>query len=86
MPVVFLQLDSLLSSLGGQVGLWLGLSVVTLVEFLELFADVSSIAYKKVSQFTSKVADKEQTKWADKSQMSDVVQAISGLKPPPSYD
>lgn len=35
------QVYSLLSDVGGQMGLWLGLSICTLFEFLELLSEVS---------------------------------------------
>ncbi|XP_041354351.1 amiloride-sensitive sodium channel subunit gamma-like isoform X2 [Gigantopelta aegis] len=60
-------LSNLLADIGGQLGLYLGLSVVTLFEFIELFGDVVTIFMLKVrrgSEKTHKIAttiDKEST-------------------------
>ena len=41
------QLFDLLSDMGGQVGLWLGLSILTVFEILELITDLGVICAKK---------------------------------------
>lgn len=46
----FLQVGDLLSYLGGTVGLWLGFSVITLFEFVELFWDLWAVAICKCAE------------------------------------
>ena len=41
------QAEKLFSSIGGDMGLWAGLSVVALLELLELVFDLAAIGFKK---------------------------------------
>lgn len=42
-----LQITDLLADFGGQVGLWLGLSALTIFEIVELFGDIMLLAVRK---------------------------------------
>ncbi|KAK6169255.1 hypothetical protein SNE40_020338 [Patella caerulea] len=50
------MLEDLLSDIGGQLGLFLGLSVVTMMEFVELFVDLFIISIFKCCNPATKVA------------------------------
>ncbi len=45
---MFLQVVDVLSNLGGQVGLWLGLSVITMFEIVELIWDIIFLIFIKI--------------------------------------
>ena len=40
------QLVNLFSDFGGNIGLWIGFSVITFAEFFELFCEVTRVLYK----------------------------------------
>ena len=46
--VCFFQPSNYLSDVGGAMGLWLGMSLLTLFEFLEFVLDVAVLKYGKL--------------------------------------
>ena len=48
--ISFLQVINLLSDQGGQVGLWLGLSVLTLFEMVELLWDLLASVFRPANR------------------------------------
>ena len=51
-----LQIGDLLADMGGQVGLWMGLSVLTIFEILELVFGLACISGKKMRPKNAKTA------------------------------
>lgn len=45
----FLQLENLMSDIGGQLGLWIGVSAITMAEVLKLLLDIIKVLYRKAS-------------------------------------
>ena len=43
-----LQAESLISDIGGQFGLWMGISLVSIAEYLELFAKMVHTGFRKM--------------------------------------
>ncbi|XP_066292663.1 amiloride-sensitive sodium channel subunit alpha-like [Branchiostoma lanceolatum] len=50
--------ESLLGDLGGQLGLWVGMSLLSAMEILEIFADLFAILCKKISSKEMKSSKK----------------------------
>ena len=55
------QVSDLLSDLGGQAGLWLGVSVIAFFEFIELFFDVICVAVGRRKNKLNSVETVEKT-------------------------
>ena len=53
--VIFLQEVNLLADIGGQLGLWIGISVLTCCEFLELLLLLGQTAMKRMAAKGSRV-------------------------------
>ncbi|XP_078692023.1 acid-sensing ion channel 1C-like [Branchiostoma floridae x Branchiostoma belcheri] len=43
------EVENLLGDLGGQLGLWVGMSLLSAMEVVEIFADLFAILCKKIS-------------------------------------
>ena len=43
----FLQLENLMSDIGGQLGLWIGVSAITVAEVLKLLLDIIKVLFRK---------------------------------------
>ena len=48
---IFLQVTSLLADIGGQLGFWIGLSIIACVEIMELLIDLAAFACYKMVKF-----------------------------------
>ena len=48
------QLENLMSDIGGQLGLWIGVSVITCAELLKLFLDMLKVLCRKLFISNSK--------------------------------
>ena len=48
---IFLQVTSLLADIGGQLGFWIGLSIIACVEIMELLIDLAAFACYKLIKF-----------------------------------
>ena len=44
----FFQSQNLISDIGGQLGLWLGLSAITIGELIEFIASICKLSSKKI--------------------------------------
>jgi len=54
------QIEDLLADLGGQAGLWLGVSVIAIFELIELVYDVISVAaLRRIRNLSCRFASNE---------------------------
>lgn len=53
--LIFSQSDSLTSDIGGQLGLFVGMSIMTITEFVELFATLFVACFSKGKSKTETV-------------------------------
>ena len=54
---IVLQMPSFLSDIGGLMGMWIGVSVLTIVEVLELIATLLVTMFKTFSKKKDRVVD-----------------------------
>ena len=54
---IVLQMPSFLSDIGGLMGMWIGVSVLTIVELLELIATLLVTMFKTFSKKKDRVVD-----------------------------
>lgn len=55
--IIFQQMPSFLSDIGGLMGMWIGISVLTIVELLELIAVLFITVFKMYSKKVNRVRD-----------------------------
>ena len=55
--IIFQQMPSFLSDIGGLMGMWIGISVLTIVELLELIAVLFITVFKMYSKKANRVRD-----------------------------
>lgn len=55
--IIFQQMPSFLSDIGGLMGMWIGISVLTIVELLELIAVLFMTVFKMYSKKANRVRD-----------------------------
>ncbi len=48
--VFYFQLPDLLSDIGGTISLWLGISVITAFELIEIVLDGTSVCWRKIKK------------------------------------
>ena len=60
-PCIILQMPSFLSDIGGLMGMWIGVSVLTVVELLELIATLLVTVFKTFSKKNNQVVDLKPT-------------------------
>ena len=47
---MYIQVSNLLADIGGQLGLWIGISVITLAEFIQLGVELGALVVSKQRQ------------------------------------
>ena len=73
MVILTLQPDKLISDLGGAMGLWVGFSVLTILEFLEFFIDCLVIGFMKTcgrSESMKRTSSEEKVPLDDKTMVN----------------
>ena len=59
--IIISQMPSFLSDIGGLMGMWIGVSVLTVVELLELIATLLVTMFKTFSKKNNQVVDLKPT-------------------------
>lgn len=76
--MISFQIGDLLSSLGGTFGLWMGLSIITVFEFVEFFIDLIRLA------IVDRIL-KNKKRSSDMPSKSDGQNDVSHISPPNLY-